>query len=145
MSQTVIHGSLKATPHQHPQGMGVAGLLESELFGLRSTVDSETLRRMDRRNYLFSTVERRSRAEYEGLKHLSDVLSDLGFASDFKDPYYAMFVRKMVAQHTKFHKETLTPEERKEQDAIADVIIDEILGEKRLDDPKLINRIYLIH
>ena len=50
MSQTVIHGSLKATPHQHPQGMRVAGLLKSELFGLRSTVDSETLRRMDRRN-----------------------------------------------------------------------------------------------
>jgi len=50
VSQTVIHGSLKATPHQHPQGMRVAGLLKSELFGLRSTVDSETLRRMDRRN-----------------------------------------------------------------------------------------------
>ena len=118
------------TPDQHPQGMGVAGLLKSELFGLRSTVDSETLRRMDRRNYLFSKGERRTGAENEELKRLSDELSDLGFASDFKDPYYAMFVRKM-AQHTKFHQETLTPEERQEQDAIADAIIDDILGEEK--------------
>jgi hypothetical protein len=108
----------------------VAGLLKSELFGLRSTVDSETLRRMDRRNYLFSIGERRTRAENEELKRLSDELSDLGFATDFKDPYYAMFVRKM-AQHTKFHKETLSPQDQREQDAIADAIIDEILREEK--------------
>lgn len=117
-------------PDQNPQGMGVAGLLKSELFGLRSTVDSETLRRMDRRNYLFSIGERRTQEENEELKRLSDELSDLGFATDFKDPYYAMFVRKM-AQHTKFHKETLSPEEQRDQDAIADAIIDEILREEK--------------
>lgn len=117
-------------PDQNPQGMGVAGLLKSELFGLRSTVDSETLRRLDRRNYLFSIGEHRTQAENKELKRLSDELSDLGFAVDFKDPYYAMFVRKM-AQHTKFHKETLSPAEQREQDAIADTIIEEILREEK--------------
>lgn len=34
----------------HPQGMGFAGLLKSEYFGLRSTLDSETLRRIDERS-----------------------------------------------------------------------------------------------
>ncbi|MDD2389670.1 MAG: AAA family ATPase [Desulfobacterales bacterium] len=119
-------------PDQHPQGMGVTGLLKSELFGLRSTVDSETLRRLDRRNYLFAIGDRCTKAEDEELKHLSDELSDLGFAKDFKDPYYAKFVSKM-AQHTKFHKEILTPEEQQEQDAIADVIIDEILREEKAE------------
>ena len=40
-----------------------------------------------------------------------------------------MFVRKM-AQHRRFRKPVLTPEEQAEQDAIADSIIDEILREE---------------
>jgi hypothetical protein len=31
-------------PDEHPQGMGVTGLLKSELFGLSSTLDIETER-----------------------------------------------------------------------------------------------------
>ncbi|MCP4353941.1 MAG: AAA family ATPase [Desulfobacterales bacterium] len=116
-------------PDDHPRGMGVSGLLKSELFGLSSTVDLETQRRMRERNKLFALGQARSKAEDEELSRLSDELSDLGFASDFKDPYFAMFIRKMAIR-TKFHKETLTPEEQQEQDAIADEIIDEILKDE---------------
>jgi predicted ATPase len=115
-------------PEINPQGMGFEGLLKSELFGLRSTVDTETLRRLDRRNFLFAKGEARSNAETDEMRRLSDELADLGFAKDFKDPYYARFVQKL-AQHTKFHKVALSPEEQKEQDRIANEIIDEILAE----------------
>ncbi|HQZ64821.1 MAG TPA: AAA family ATPase [Planctomycetaceae bacterium] len=115
-------------PDEHPQGMGVAGLLKSQYFGLRSTVDSETRRRLDRRNFLFSMGKKRSVAENEELSRLSDELADLGFASDFRDPYLELFVKRM-AVHTRFHKDILTPTEQKDQDAIADKIIDEILAE----------------
>lgn len=119
--------SVVEEPYQHPQGMGVTGLLRSEYFGLRATVDSESRRRLDRRNFLFAKGDDRTPAENEELTRLSDELSDLGFAtSDFKDPYYAMFVRKM-ALHTEFHKDILTPEEQKAQDVIADEIVEEIL------------------
>lgn len=117
-------------PDTNPQGMGVTGLLKSELFGLASTLDSETERRLHRRNYLFALDDKRTAEEDAELTRLSAELADLGFSnSDFKDPYYAMFVRKM-AMHTRFHKRTLTPEEQKAQDAIADEIIDEILREE---------------
>ncbi|MEE4378168.1 MAG: AAA family ATPase [Candidatus Competibacteraceae bacterium] len=118
-----------AEPDIDPQGMGVAGLLKSELFGLRSTVDTETLRRLDRRNYLYAKGDERTQAEDTEMARLSNELADLGFAKDFKDPYYALFVQKM-AQHTQFHKQALTPEEQREQDAIADDIIDKILAEE---------------
>jgi hypothetical protein len=114
-------------PDVNPQGMGVTGLLKSDLFGLASTLDSETERRLHRRNYLYALGGKRSVKENNELTRLSDELSDLGFSnSNFKDPYYAMFVRKM-ALHTRFHKSQLTPEEQQEQDAIAEEIIDEIL------------------
>lgn len=115
-------------PDEHPQGMGVTGLLKSDLFGLSSTLDIETERRLFRRNELFAT-DNRTEAEDEEFSRLSAELADLGFSNaDFKDPQYAIFARKM-AKHTKFHKPVLTPEEQEEQDRIADEIIQEILRE----------------
>lgn len=116
-------------PDVHPQGMGVTGLLKSELFGLSSTLDIETERRLFRRNELFVKAPRTPEEDAE-LSRLSAELADLGFSTaDFRDPDYALFVRKM-AQHRCFRKPVLTPEEQAEQDAIADSIIDEILREE---------------
>jgi predicted ATPase len=117
-----------AKPDEHPEGMGIAGLLKSELFGLRSTVDIETRRRLDRRNYLFALGDRRSLSEEGELSRLSAQLSDLGFASDFKDPYFETFVKRM-AVHRQFHKDVLSPDELKEQDRVADEIVSKILAE----------------
>lgn len=117
------------TPDEHPQGMGVTGLLKSELFGLSSTLDIETERRLFRRNELFVKSPRTPEEDAE-LSRLSAELADLGFSTaDFRDPDYALFVRKM-AQHRRFRKPVLTPEERAEQNRIADDIIDEILREE---------------
>lgn len=116
-------------PDEHPQGMGVTGLLKSDLFGLSSTLDIETERRLFRRNELFVKSPRTPDEDAE-LSRLSSELADLGFStSDFRDPDYALFVRKM-AQHRRFRKPELTPDERAEQDRIADEIIDEILREE---------------
>lgn len=121
--------TLVDTPDVHPQGMGVTGLLKSELFGLTSTLDVETERRLARRNELY--VKQPRTAEEDGeLTRLSAELSDLGFSTaDFRDPDYALFVRKM-AEHRKFRKPTLSPEEQAEQEKVADEIIDEILREE---------------
>ncbi|WP_211840993.1 hypothetical protein [Roseinatronobacter monicus] len=121
--------SVVEVPDEHPQGMGVTGLLKSELFGLSSTLDIETERRLFRRNELF-VKSPRSVDEDAELSRLSAELADLGFStSDFRDPDYALFVRKM-AQHQKFRKPTLTPEEQAEQNRIADDIINEILRDE---------------
>jgi len=117
------------TPDEHPQGMGVTGLLKSELFGLSSTLDVETERRLFRRNELF-VKHPRTAAEDAELTRLSAELADLGFSTaDFRDPDYALFVRKM-AQHRKFRKPTLSPDEQAEQNKVADEIIEEILREE---------------
>ncbi|CCP16232.1 hypothetical protein SMRA8_2102 [Stenotrophomonas maltophilia RA8] len=122
--QTVVE-----QPDMHPQGMGVTGLLKSDLFGLSSTLDIETERRLFRRNELYVKSPRTLEEDAE-LSRLSTELADLGFSTaDFRDPDYALFVRKM-AQHRKFRRPTLTPEEQAEQDHIAGEIIDEILREE---------------
>lgn len=117
-------------PEEHPQGMGFAGLLKSELFGLRSTVDTETRRRLDHRNHLFALGAKRTKAQDAEMTKLSEELAELGFASDFKDPYLEMFVKQM-ALRTEFHKDVLTPEEQAAQDKAASEIIDQILAERK--------------
>jgi energy-coupling factor transporter ATP-binding protein EcfA2/ABC-type transport system involved in cytochrome c biogenesis ATPase subunit len=121
-------------PDEHPQGMGVTGLLKSELFGLSSTLDIETERRLFRRNELLARKTLGNPAlspdENAELTRLSGELADLGFsAADFRDPDYALFVRKM-AEHRRFRKPTLTPQEQADQDRIASQIIEEILREE---------------
>jgi len=119
-------------PDVHPQGMGITGLLKSELFGLSSTLDVETERRLFRRNELF-VKPNRTPAEDAVLSRLSSELSDLGFSTaDFRDPDYALFVRKM-SQHLRFRKSPLSPEEQAEQERIADEIITEILADEDLE------------
>lgn len=117
------------SPAIHPQGMGVTGLLKSELFGLSSTLDIETERRLKRRNDLFVKSPRTADEEAE-LTWLSTELADLGFSNaDFRDPDYALFVRKL-AEHRKLRRPSLSAEEIAEQDKIAEQIIDEILREE---------------
>ena len=58
------------------------------------------------------------------LTRLSAELADLGFSTaDFRDPDYALFVRKM-AQHRRFRKTTLTPEEQAEQEGLDKIFLD---------------------
>lgn len=123
-SHTVVE-----SPEIHPQGMGVTGLLKSELFGLSSTLDIETERRLKRRNDLFVKSPRTADEEAE-LACLSIELADLGFSnSDFRDPDYALFVRKL-AEHRKLRRPNLSVEEIAEQEKIAERIINEILREE---------------
>lgn len=124
------HGRVEVdVPTLHPQGMGVAALLKSDLFGLSSTLDTETQRRLFRRNALYAKGDRRTPEEEDEMRRLSAEFADLGFAQDFKDPLYALFVRKM-GEHTQFHKPDLTPEEIRDQDALAKSIVDKILEEE---------------
>lgn len=116
-------------PDEHPQGMGVTGLLKSELFGLSSTLDIETERRLKRRNDLYVKLNR-TPPENAELTQLSMELADLGFSNtDFRDPDYALFVRKL-ADHRRLRRPNLTASEIAEQDRIADEIINEILREE---------------
>lgn len=119
------------SPDEHPQGMGVTGLLKSDLFGLSSTLDLETERRLYRRNELYALKRSGLTPEQdEELTLLSEELSDLGFStSDFKDPVYALFAEKM-AKRNQLSKAPVTAEEKAEQDAIAEEIINQILRDE---------------
>src|SRR5439155_12662395 len=85
------------TPTEHPQGMGIAGLLKSQLFGLPSTLDSVTLEKLQRRNELLARQAKKKLppAQERELEKVRAYLDDLGFSRECRDPLYQLFIQKM--------------------------------------------------
>lgn len=81
-------------PDVDPKGLGVSGILKSELFGLRTILDEETQGLLDERNkLLFKDSEGNlSKEEEIRLQELFEVLNALGFTRTFKDPLYSEFI-----------------------------------------------------
>jgi hypothetical protein len=128
------HGkSIVETPVDHPQGMGVAGLLKSEMFGLPSTLDAPTLRELEARNELLAKKAKEGLTEVEEVKltRLRDLLDDLGFSREYRDPMYKLFIEKMYKVHSQPLNEILSPEELKAQNDLAQAIITELVKRER--------------
>lgn len=128
--------SVVEMPSEHPQGMGVAGLLKSEMFGLPSTLDAPTLRDLQERNELLAKKAKTTLTEEEEkrLVQLRDHLDDLGFSREYRDPMYQLFIEKMYEVRKKPLTTLLTEEELKAQEEIAESIVTELVKSERKDD-----------
>ncbi len=122
--KTADGGITAARPDIDPRGMGVDGLLTSELFGLQSTLDVVTLRKLERKRELIASTEL-TKVDRQELDDLNRELSRLGFSRSFRDPLYQSFV-DAIASSPDFPKLTqvvLTPEEKDAQHRAAVEVI----------------------
>lgn len=120
-------------PMHDPRGMGVAAILTSDIFGLRSTLDATTQDILDRQRQL-STEKELTKKEEDELRQLTEQLGRLGFWTTSRDALYDLFIRKWNERMgenapTGLH---LTSEQIREQDEIAARIAAEIAEEVAL-------------
>jgi len=113
-------------PEIDPLGLGVDGILRSELFGLPSTIGAKVQGRLDERDRLLAKRKDLSPKEKSRMGALSDELSNMGFATEFRDPTFEKFV-KALARHERVEAPVLDEEEVKRQEKLADDILTEIL------------------
>lgn len=128
--------TLVEQPDEHPQGMGVSGLLKSEMFGLPSTLDRHTLNTLQRRNDLLAKRKHEglSQVEQQELDCLVVRLDDLGFSREYRDPMYQLFIEQMYKVRSKPLDELLSKEELQEQNALAERIMEQLVKAQRKDD-----------
>lgn len=88
-------------PETDPKGMGVAALLTSEIYGLRSSLDAATLEALDRKREL-AIKETLTSDESAELRELNEKLEKLDFTHTVRDPLYAPFVRAMTRLEDQF-------------------------------------------
>lgn len=114
-------------PEDDPKGSGVAALLTSELFGLRSTVDLDTLRRIDRRRQLASRANL-AKHEVVELETLNQQVGDIDLTDSVRDPSYRLFVNALERSenYDEFKKPVLSPDEQARLEDLADQALREI-------------------
>ncbi len=131
MQRNKAHGDIFVEiPRENPRGMGVAGILTSELFGLRSALDLPTQHLLDEQRVL-AAKEELTRSERGRLSELTDYLDDLGFATSEDDPLYAAFITRFTARENPAIRQqvTLTPEQQEERKRLVDEVISELIAE----------------
>jgi hypothetical protein len=134
--RTESGGACVDEPREHPRGMGVAGLLKSEYFGLPSTLDLDTLRKLQRRNELIAARSGRALGveEIAELDRLQEYLDDLGFSKVSRDPLYQIFIEKMYSIRSLPLNELLTKDELEQQEALAAAVVRDLIKRERSDD-----------
>ena len=123
-------GILADQPAEDPKGMGVDAIL-TELFGLRATVDPDTMRLLDRKREL-AVKDSLTAPESLELKHLSEQLGPLDFTSAVRDPLFRLFVDALAKSddYSKLRKPVLTNADRKKQQDLAEQVMRRIRSAK---------------
>lgn len=101
-------------PDFDPKGLGVAGILTGEFFGLPTTLDKETQQMLNRKRALQGRLmadEDLKASELEELKVLDEWLHEMGFFNLSVDETYNQFLVE-YARHPLFEKVELTAEEK---------------------------------
>jgi ABC-type transport system involved in cytochrome c biogenesis ATPase subunit len=126
------HGRAVAElPDQDPRGMGVAAILTSDLFRLRSTLDPKTQADLDRQRILAMKSEL-TPAEEEEMRRLKEDLRGRGFDQTIRDPLYHQFLKAWTELEDPAwrHAVELTPEQLEQRAQLAARIVAELRREK---------------
>lgn len=83
-------------PTNAPKGMGFAAILTSDFFGLRSTLDKDTLKKIDDKREL-ALKPNKTDDDRKELAKLNDELGKLDFSHTVRDPLYEEFIRAITA------------------------------------------------
>lgn len=122
--------AIAGVPDHDPRGMGVAAILTSDLFRLRTTLDGETQADLDRQRLLAMKKELDASDEEE-LRQLKSKLSGLGFAQTIRDPLYERFLKAWTEQEEPAWREDvqLTPEQQRDRERLAAEIVKKLRRE----------------
>jgi predicted ATPase len=86
---------ISSEPEYDPIGIGVEGLLKSELYGLRSTLAPDVLEKLDRHYELLGKREKTD-AEQAQLMQLARELNELSVARTHPNPYFEHFANALA-------------------------------------------------
>lgn len=114
-------------PDNDPRGMGVAAILTSDLFRLRSTLDPQTQSELDRQRVL-AMKKVLTPEEEEELREIKVRLRDLGLDQTIRDPLYEQFVKAWTKQQEPAWAETvqLTSEQLEARAKLAAKIVKQL-------------------
>ncbi|MEH6458109.1 MAG: AAA family ATPase [Cocleimonas sp.] len=119
-------------PEEDPINMGVEAIIQSGLYGLRTSLDDSIQEKIDMRNRLLSMSELTDK-QSERLDELNRELDEAGLSHAHPNPYFSNFA-KAISRNPKFRKPEFTSQEYNELQDMTDELLSEILQEEAKDD-----------
>lgn len=115
-------------PDEDPIGMGVDGLLQSEIFGLRSVLPPSVEERLTMR-YKLLGIKNKTEQMVADLARLTKELESLGIAHSFPHPYFNQF-SQALARNEIMNKRDFSPEDIASLEALSDELLQSIIDGK---------------
>lgn len=119
-------------PTVDPHSMGVEAIIQSDLYGIRTSLDKEVQNKIDLRNRLLASL-----AEGDEIpQHLIDIddeLDQIGLSQAHPNPYFSNFAKTLARNH-RFRKPTFLPEEYEQLQEFTDDLLEKILSQGGSND-----------
>lgn len=127
--------SIKAKePDIDPRGMGYAGIITSDMFGLNSSLDTYTQKLLERKNIFTVKETPLTDAERIELTKINNELEDLGFRFSMRDAQYERYLKALHNhEKNKLDEENPSYSDTSEQLKIAEEIIQTLLKQNNED------------
>lgn len=119
-------------PDEDPINLGVEAILQSELYGIRSSLDAEIQHKIDLRNRLL-TQKNLSGKPLEKLRALNEELDSIGLQYAHPNPYFSNF-SKAMSRNPIFRRPEFTAQEYDELQKLSDEILAEVIEDKANHD-----------
>lgn len=114
-------------PEEDPHLMGVAALLKSDVYGLRSLLPPATMQLLDRKRRIAAKTTLTGH-DRECLREIDESLGTVDFTEEIRDPAYHLFVKAMAKRQEQagLDKAVLSPQEREELTQLALQVAEEV-------------------
>jgi predicted ATPase len=121
-------GRVHATPPEDdPRLMGVAALLKSEVYGLRSLLPPDTMKLLEDKRRI-SAKKTLTNKDREDMEKINKELGSVDFTEEIRDPAYHLFVKAMAERQAEagLAKTVLSPTEQDELRKLALEVANEV-------------------
>lgn len=119
-------GTQSVIPEEDPINMGVEAIIQSGLYGIRTSLDKEIQRKIDLRNRLLS-MQPEGANPSEDLINLNIELDKLGLSQAHPNPYFSNFAKAM-SRNPKFRRPELSADEYDEIQKLSDSILSDSIS-----------------
>lgn len=113
-------------PLEDPLAMGVEAIIQSDLYGIRTSLDQKIQDKIDLRNRLLSSLKDDDEIPQSLIK-LNEELDLLGLSQSHPNPYFSNFSKALSRNH-RFRRPTFSPEEYDQIQSFTDVLLEKILN-----------------
>ncbi|WP_351077902.1 ATP-binding protein [Shewanella sp. CAL98-MNA-CIBAN-0140] len=125
-------GKRSNIPDEDPINLGVEAIIQSDLYGIRTSLDKEIQHKIDLRNRLLSS-QRAGEDVSESLLRINSELDAIGFSQAHPNPYFSNFA-KAISRNPKFRRPELSADDYKVLQTLSDELLQKVIDEEAGND-----------